>query len=195
MLTAEMEQMLLSFDDPDLTQSQREQLGQLLETSPEAREYLRQLQSLDLRLENLTVDLDSMDLSGFAQAVNQKIDAAPISRRLPWRWLAPLSAAAAIVMVVLPWLNPPSPTPPQTVAKVVLTQPLTIASTPVAKVALSYVPPTLAKASIVKVTLASEQMAIDQNVRQGEVICFAGPVLHRQSIKPNRTPNNNYYVF
>jgi len=203
MITPEIEKLLLSFDDPDLTRSQREQLDDLVETSPEAKEYLRQLQSLNHQMEMLGVGLDSIDLSDFAQAVNQKIDAtrsARSTRRPLWHWLAPLSAAAAIIMVALPWFNPPTTTTtvtPQAIAKVVLTQPATIASDPVVQVALSYAPPAPAKAPIVQITLASQHMSTAPNPQElpGEIICFAGPILHRQPIKPNTKSNNNYLVF
>ena len=204
MLTKEMEQLLLSFDDPDLTAAQRGQLDQLLQTNPEAREYHRQLQTLDQQMETLSGDLDKIDFRGFARAVNQRIDAAQARRqprRILWRLLAPLSAAAAVMMVALPWINPPSTTtlPPtqQSVAQVTLTGPPTIASVEVAQVSISYRQPAAQNVSIVKVAPPSQQPPVNPNFgdRKGEIICFAGPLLRRDPVKPNATPNNNYFVF
>ena len=200
MLTNEMEILISRFDDPDLTKSERRQLDDLLQSNPEAQDYHRQLQSLDKRLNRLTAEIDRIDLRGFAREVNLRIDMVETprrSRRSAWRWLAPLTAAAAVVMIALPWFNRPTiTTPAPSSSVVVLAHAKPIDAQPVAQVMVSSAkPPT--ETSVVRVALASLQPALlpPGNDAQGEIICFAGPVHQRDPIKQTLIPNNNYLVF
>lgn len=199
MLTNEIEILISRFDDPDLTDSERQELDQQLQSNSEAQEYHRQLQSLDKHLDALAPNIDQIDFRGFAYAVNKQIDAIQTSRpprRIAWRWLAPLSAAAAIVMVALPWFNKPTPTPTPPTSIIVLAHAKPIISQPIVRVTISSAKPQT-QVSIAKVALASHQTVTPPEINDslGEIICFAGPALRRQTIKRTSTPTNDYLVF
>lgn len=203
MLTQDMEILISRCDDPDLSAKQRRQLEQLLESDASAREYFQHLQSLDEHLASYGQQSADIDLAGFADAVNRKIDTAKSAQRqnLLRRFWIPLAAAAAIMLVALPWFNqissPPAQTDSPKSSAVVLVQPQQIQAPQIAQVKLTPAP-SEPKVSFVKLTLASQQIVPPVGSANGisEVICFSGPAVKTEPATKIKESNpNQYYLF
>jgi len=79
-----------------------------LAADADLRHIHQQYKRLDQELEQLPDGLDSVNFSGFTQRVSAAIASveAPRTWRLStWRYLAPLAAAAALIIVALPLYN------------------------------------------------------------------------------------------
>jgi hypothetical protein len=113
----EMEILISRWDDPDLAPSEREQLEQVLAEDSAGREVFQQYQRLDEQLGQMPDILESVDFDGFRQRVARAIATVERSgrgHRVFWRRWAPLAAAAAIMMVAIPWkmMSPEKIEPP-----------------------------------------------------------------------------------
>jgi anti-sigma factor RsiW len=104
----EQELLISRYDDPDLTDPERQELDALLDGEPEARAIVEQYRKLDDQLATLADLSSSVDFDRFRDGVNDKLDrlqARRPVRRLLWRVLVPLSAAAVFLLVALPWIQ------------------------------------------------------------------------------------------
>ena len=106
MVTEELEILLSRYDDPDLSRSDRARAERALSQNAQAAVLLDQYRRLNQHLANLPDQLDGIDLEQFGRSVRQALDAASTPRRRPrrllWPILAPLAAAAAVLLIVLP---------------------------------------------------------------------------------------------
>jgi hypothetical protein len=104
--------LLARYRDPELTETQRNQIDQLVQTDPEAGKILAQYQRLDdllARLPNLTecVDFDRFSSDVSRSVRNTAIESRRIFLRLPslpsWRITIPAAVAAAAMAALLAW--------------------------------------------------------------------------------------------
>ena len=112
-----METLISRWDDPDLTPAEREQLEKVLAQDSAGREVFQQYQRLDEQLGQMPDVLESVDFDGLRQKVARAIAKAERpgqGHRVFWRRWAPLAAAAAIMMVAIPWkiMSPEKIEPP-----------------------------------------------------------------------------------
>ena len=104
----ETEELISRYNDPDLSDSEKDLMNQALAADADLRHIQRQYQRLDRVLEQLPDGLDDVDFSGFTQRVSAATASAEAPGPKPisiWRYLAPLAAAAALIIVALPLYN------------------------------------------------------------------------------------------
>jgi len=208
----ELEMLISRCDDPDLSSQERAQLKAALENEPQAGELLAQYRRLNEALGQLPDHLESVDFERFADTVNEKIDSAEriqSRKKVVWRVFGPLAAAAAIVVVGLPWffrsadnLHPVSPDRSFPVAAV--TRPDLGQGQSFALVRLSS-PEAMPARRIVKhisviaqgpSRAGAEQMLLqEQDDSVGEVICYAGPKSVSKQTREKADENGFFAIF
>ena len=102
------EKLISRYNDPDLSDAQKDRMNQALAADADVRHIHRQYKRLDQALEQLPDGLEGVDFSEFTRRVRAAIASveAPGTWRIsPWRYLAPLAAAAALIIVAWPWYN------------------------------------------------------------------------------------------
>ncbi|MCP4713174.1 MAG: hypothetical protein GY869_31475 [Planctomycetes bacterium] len=102
------EELISRYNDPDLSDPEKDRMNQALAADADLRHIHQQYNRLDQALEQLPDGLEGVDFSGFSRYVNAAIDsveANQIRHVSIWRYLAPLAAAAALIIVALPLYN------------------------------------------------------------------------------------------
>ena len=179
MRSEEPEKLVSRYNDPDLTDRERIRLDQTLEDNPDLGDVFEQYKRLDRALAQLPDGLEKVDFERFSRRVSEAVAdtqaprAATISLR---RYLAPLVAAAAVIIVALPLflLLDHQPTPPvgDFVAVVKLAQPQTLFSQAVVKNIGVIIPP--------ESTGPEEFTSSEETI--GGVVCSVAP-----AVGPERT--------
>ncbi len=193
MLTPEQEILISRYDDPDLTASERVELENLLER-PEGQEIRRQFERLDRELANLPPIAAQIDEAAFRHGVGQRLDEdAGIQgsrRRLQlWRYLLPLTAAAAIALVALPFLSTNDLTVPVDKGSNPLAPNHSAPSAPMQFVRIDPAGPVkTSQQTIVQVRLAhyTEQPVINETMEETEILCYATATPDKSSSDANR---------
>ena len=107
-ISKEQEFLISRFDDPDLTADERHELDVLLQ-DPAAQAVLEEYRQVDAVLAKWPTAGKNYDVTAFTRQVNERLDRierrAGSGRRAIWRYLAPVAAAAAVMIVVLPQWN------------------------------------------------------------------------------------------
>ena len=104
----ETEELISRYSDPDLSDSDKDRVNQALTADADLRQIHQQYKRLDQALEQLPDGLDGVNFSGFSRRVSAAIASAEAPRTWrisTWRYLAPLAAAAALIIVALPLYN------------------------------------------------------------------------------------------
>ena len=191
MMREEQEFLISRYDDPDLTGSDRQELDALLDGEPEARAIVEQYRKLDDQLATLADHSSSVNLDRFRDGVNDKLDqlqARRPVRRLLWRVLVPLSAAAVFLLVALPWIQSYGPRIVE-----VKTGGLVAIPTDVPRVVQVQKTGVIADAEpVVNIKITQIEVNINSNaeMQNDRVICFATSLPESNSIESAIQPIN-----
>ena len=179
MSSEELEKLVSHYNDPDLTDRERIRLDQMLEDNPDLDDVLGQYKRLDRALAQLPDGLEKVDFERFSRRVSEAVAGAQAPRPATIsirRYLAPLIAAAAIIIVALPLFlfldHPPTPPVGDFVAVVQLAQPQTLFDQAVVKNIGVIIPPEFA---------GPEEFTSSEDTIGG-VVCSVAP-----ASKPERT--------
>ena len=105
MSSDEPEKLVSRYNDPDLSNRERIRLDQTLEDYPDLGDVFEQYKRLDQALAQLPDGLEKVDFERFSRRVSEAVADAQAPRSVTIslrRYLAPLVAAAAVIIVALP---------------------------------------------------------------------------------------------
>lgn len=170
----EREQLISRCCDEDLSPTEQRELEALMASDPQAGKLLEQYRRLDAALGDMGKVAPNVNWAEFNQRVQKALDETDMQlrarRRMPtWRWLVPLSAAAAVMLVAIPfWFKTTKPEPAQIVTS---TSPAVVVNVTVAKDPAEVAP--------------SDSTDADDG---GMVLCFTGKDKTQKNDSPNKPP-------